>query len=105
MSGLYSLARWKQMVMVIGALGGSGLGPRTLPHEIEIPAIEELMEGLLRRVRIAAQVSFTEHLIQMSLSVPQTAVDGLIQISAFLVSGSRPLYTRTSQTRSPRRTI
>jgi hypothetical protein len=40
-------------------------------------AAQELIEAPLRRVQIAAPVSFTEHFVQTS--VPQTAVHGLIQ--------------------------
>jgi hypothetical protein len=51
------------------------------------PSIQELVQGLLRRVQVAAPVSLAQQLVQMSLSVPQTAVDGLIQIFPLLGFG------------------
>jgi hypothetical protein len=50
-----------------------------LGAELE-PAIQVLIQCLLRRVEIPAAISFAEHFVEMSLSVPQSAVDGLAQV-------------------------
>jgi len=39
-----------------------------------------LVERLLRRIELSPEVSLTEHLVEMSLRIPQSAVDGLVQI-------------------------
>jgi len=43
-----------------------------------------LLACLLRRVEISPAVSFGEHFVEMSLSIPQSAVDGLVQILSLL---------------------
>ena len=81
--------------------------PKVAPYcgNREYAVCSRKLDSLLRRVQIATPVSLAEHLVQMSLSVPQTAVHGLSKYFRFLVSGSRPVYTRTSHIRAERRTI
>ena len=38
----------------------------------------------------------------MRLGIPESAVNGVVQVLRFFDSGSRPLFTRTNQVRSPR---
>jgi hypothetical protein len=51
------------------------------------PSIEIVIQGLLRRVQIAASVSLTDHIVQMSLSVPKTTAHGLVQVFPLLGFG------------------
>jgi hypothetical protein len=37
-----------------------------------------LIERLLRRVELSPTVSLAEHFVEMSLSIPESAVDGLV---------------------------
>ncbi len=47
------------------------------------PAIQEsILERLLRRIQIPAAVSFAQHQVQMSLSIPESAVDSLVHVLA-----------------------
>jgi len=68
------------------------------------PPIQILIKSLLRRIQIPAAISFAQQ-GEMRLRISKSAVYGLVQVFRFLDSGSRPLYTRTSQVRTPRRTI
>jgi hypothetical protein len=42
---------------------------------------------LLGRVEIPAAISLAEHLVEMSLSVPQSAANGVVQVISFLGFG------------------
>lgn len=48
------------------------------------PAIQVLIQCLLRRVQIPAPIALAEHFVEMRLSVPQSAVDGVVQVIPFL---------------------
>jgi hypothetical protein len=39
---------------------------------------------LLRRIEIPTAISLAEHFVEMSLSVPQSTVDGLVQVLSLL---------------------
>ena len=64
--------------------------------------MEEVIQGLLRR---APPVSSPEHLVQISLSVTQTAVDGLIQVLPLLGFGSTATVNTHELGTGPRGTI
>jgi hypothetical protein len=64
-----------------------------------------LIERSLRRVEILAAVSLPEHFVEMSLCIPQSAVDGLIQILSLLgFEVAAAIYSHQPSTR-PRRMI
>jgi len=44
------------------------------------PAIRVLIQCLLRGIQIPVAISFTQHLVQMRLCIPEPTVNGLVQI-------------------------
>jgi hypothetical protein len=44
------------------------------------PAIQVLIQCLLRGIQIPVAISFTQHLVQMRLCIPEPAVNGLVQV-------------------------
>jgi hypothetical protein len=51
------------------------------------PVIQELIQCLFRRLQIPAMIALTEHFVEISLSVPQPAMDGLVQVASILGFG------------------